>query len=235
VVLNTEFAGTLLQRQLARLNLNVLRSMARMLDEQEQKFTAERNTLRATGRMMRAEVRRALSETVKINSERRKLDLERDVLQSQLLARRRSARLLERMLNGLGEGRDTRRLYMYSRVLGSAPSHRDLGQQLDYETDMLDLQRFYLESLMAPRWREREDGGSLYPVELTGMHPPSVPASEIESGGHYVPCVPFLTPDCHGVAGQWPPSAGVPSGQVQSEERLAADELGTKQVSQPGL
>jgi hypothetical protein len=239
VVLNPEFAGNLLQRELARLNLNVLRTMARMLDEQEQKFTAERNTLRATGRMMRAEMRRALSETVKINSERLKLDLERDVLQSQLLARRRSARLLERMMSDLDQGRDINRLYMYSRVLGSAPTHRDLGEQLDYETDMLDQQRFYLQSLMGPRWQQPPQGGSLYPVELTRMHPPRIPASQIESDREYVPEVSHVAPEYEGLAGKWPNSVGVPSEQVDSDEqydeRLAADELSTEQASQPGL
>jgi hypothetical protein len=189
VVLDPELVGNLLQRELARLNLNVLRTMARMLDEQEQKFTAERNTLRASGRMMRAEMRRALSETVKINSERQKLDLERDVLQSQLLARRRSARLLDLMIQDFENGRkrtapDINRLYMYSRVLGSAPAGNDLGQQLEYETNMLDQQRLYLQSLMQPRWQPLPDVsvGELFPVDLTRVHPPRVPSSEIEKG-----------------------------------------------------
>jgi hypothetical protein len=186
VVLNPEIVGNLLQRELARLNLNVLRTMARMLDEQEQKFTAERNTLRASGRMMRAEMRRALSETVKINSERQKLDLERDVLQSQLLARRRSARLLDLMIRDFENGRkrtapDINRLYMYSRVLGSAPAGNDLGQQLEYETNMLDQQRLYLQSLMQPRWQPFSVG-ELFPVDLTRVHPPRIPSSEIEKG-----------------------------------------------------
>jgi hypothetical protein len=162
-----------------------------MLDEQEQKFTAERNTLRASGRMMRAEMRRALSETVKINSERQKLDLERDVLQSQLLARRRSARLLDLMIQDFENGRkravpDINSLYMYSRVLGSAPVGNALGQQLEYETNMLDQRRSYLQSLMQPRWPQlpENDGsvGELFPIELTRMHPPRIPSSEIESG-----------------------------------------------------
>jgi hypothetical protein len=122
VLLDPEWVGNVLQRQLARLNMNVLRNMARMLDEQEQKFAAERNTLRASGRMLRAEMRKAVSETLKINSERQKLYLERDVLQSQLLARRRSARLLDLMIQDFEHGRertasDTNRLYMYSRLL----------------------------------------------------------------------------------------------------------------------
>jgi hypothetical protein len=189
-VLNPQLVGGLLQRELARLNLDVLRTMARMLDEQEQKFSAERNTLRASGRMMRAEMRRAVSETAKINSERQKLDLERDVLQSQLLARRRSARLLDLMIRDLENGRkrtapDINRLYMYSRVLGSAQAGNDLGQQLEYETNMLDQQRFYLQSLMQPEWQQlpEDDGsvGELFPVDLTRMHPPRIPSSEIEA------------------------------------------------------
>lgn len=182
-----ELVSNSLQRELARLNLNVLRNMAQMLDEQEQKFAAERNTLRASGRLMRAEMRRALSETVKINSERQKLNLERDVLQSQLLARRRSARLLDLMIRDFEHGREQtapaqniNRLYTYSRVLGSAPAHGDLGEQLDYETNILDQQRFYLQSLMWPRWQQFPTGG-----ELTRMHPPRIPASQVESGrGH---------------------------------------------------
>lgn len=220
LVLDPEFAGNLLQRELARLNLNVLRTMARMLGEQEQKFAAERNTLRATGRMMRAEMRRALSETVKINSERQKLDLERDVLQSQLLARRRSARLLERMMTDFDHGRELNRLYMHSRVLGSAPTHRGLGEQLDYETDVLDQQRFYLQSLMGP-----PEDGELYPVELTRMHPPRIPPSEIRNAREWLP-------DSEGLAGEWANSVSVPPGQVEPEEpydeRLVA---GTEQTS----
>jgi hypothetical protein len=188
-VLNPQLAGGMLQRELARLNLDVLRNMAQMLDEQEQKFSAERNTLRASGRMMRAEMRRAASETVKINSERQKLDLERDVLQSQLLARRRSARLLDLMIRDFENGSrrmvpDINRLYMYSRVLGSAQGGNDLGQQLEYETNMLDQQRFYLQSLMQPRWQHLPEGGDsageLFPIDLTRMHPSRIPSSEIE-------------------------------------------------------
>jgi hypothetical protein len=192
VILNPELVGNLLQRELARLNLNVLRTMARMLDEQERKFTAERNTLRASGRMMRAEMRRALSETVKINSERQKLDLERDVLQSQLLARRRSARLLDLMIQDFENGRkrtapDINSLYMYSRVLGSAPAGNDLGQRLEYETNLLDQRRLYLQSLMQPRWQQLPEGddvsvGELFPVDRTRMHPLRIPSSETEKG-----------------------------------------------------
>jgi hypothetical protein len=188
-VLNPQLVGGVLQRELARLNLDVLRTMARMLDEQEQKFSAERNTLRASGRMMRAEMRRAVSETGKINSERQKLDLERDVLQSQLLARRRSARLLDLMIRDFENGSkrtapDINRLYMYSRLLGSAQAGNDLGQQLEYETNMLDQQRFYLQSLMQPGWQHLPEGddsvGELFPIDLTRIHPSRIPSSEIE-------------------------------------------------------
>ncbi|XP_069673193.1 uncharacterized protein [Periplaneta americana] len=183
VEIDPEIAGNLLQRELARLNLNVLRTMAGMLDEQEQKFTAERNTLRASGRMMRAEMRRALSETLKINSERLKLNLERDVLQSQLLARRRSARLLDLMLQEYeqGQGRtstrrnqDLNRLYTYSKIMDSGPGIRDLGAQLDYERDILDRQRNELQSVM---WQQSED---LYPVEISRLHPPRIPTQNGE-------------------------------------------------------
>lgn len=237
VVQNPEIYGNLLQRELARLNLNVLRTMTRMLGEQEQKFAAERNTLRASGRMMRAEMRRALSETVKINSERRKLDLERDVLQSQLLARRRSARLLDRMMRDLEHGRDINRLYTYSRVLGSAPTHRDLGEQLDYETDMLDQQRFYLQPLMVPRWQQPPDDGPLYPVELTRMHRRRIPTSESESSRSRDTW--RVTPEYGSLAGERFKSVGDPSQQAEPEEqydeRLAADDMRTEQVSQRRL
>jgi hypothetical protein len=185
-ILNPELFGSLLQRELARLNLNVLRTMARMLEEQEQKFSAERNTLRASGRMLRAEMRRAVSETAKINSERQKLDLERDVLQSQLLARRRSARLLDLLIKDYENGRkrtapDINRLYVYSRGLGGPQAGHDLGQQLEDETNMLDQQRFYLQSLMQPRWHYASSG-ELFPVDLTRMHPSRIPSSEVELG-----------------------------------------------------
>lgn len=195
VVFDPELVGNILQRELARLNLNVLRNMARMLDEQEQKFAAERNTLRASGRMLRAEMRRALSETVKINSERQKLDLERDVLQSQLLARRRSARLLDLMVQDFEHGRertasDINRLYMYSRLLGSPPAGRDLGEQLDYETNMLDQQRLYLESRLWPRWqRLPEEPGSImqgYPIQLSAVNSPRIPSLHVETGRTHV-------------------------------------------------
>lgn len=191
VLLDPEWVGNVLQRQLARLNMNVLRNMARMLDEQEQKFAAERNTLRASGRMLRAEMRKAVSETLKINSERQKLNLERDVLQSQLLARRRSARLLDLMIQDFEHGRertasDTNRLYMYSRLLGSSPAGRDLGEQLEYDTNMLDQQRLYLQSLLWSRWqRLPEQPGSIvqgYPVQLTAVNTARIPSLHVETG-----------------------------------------------------
>lgn len=191
VLLDPELVGNVLQRELARLNMNVLRNMARMLDEQEQKFAAERNTLRASGRMLRAEMRKALSETIKINSERRKVDLERDVLQSQLLARRRSARLLDLMIQDFEHGRertasDTNRLYMYSRLLGSSPAGRDVGEQLEYDTNVLDQQRLYLQSLLWPRWqRLPEQPGSIlqgYPVQLTAVNTAGIPSLHVETG-----------------------------------------------------
>lgn len=191
VVLGPELVGNVLQRELARLNMNVLRNMAGMLEEQEQKFAAERNTLRASGRMLRAEMRKAVSETLKINSERQKLALERDVLQSQLLARRRSARLLDLMIQDFEHGRertasDTNRLYMYSRLLGSSPAGRDLGEQLEYDTNMLDQQRLYLQSLLWPRWqRLPEQAGSIlqgYPVQLTAVNTARIPSLHVETG-----------------------------------------------------
>lgn len=191
VILDNELVGNVLQRELARLNLNVLRSMTRMLDEQEQKFAAERNTLRASGRMLRAEMRRAVSETLKINSERLKLNLERDVLQSQLLAKRRSARLLDLMIQDFEHGRertasDVNRLYMYSRLMGSPPTGRDLGEQLEYETNMLDQQRSYLQSLLRPRWRRLpEDPGLIlqgYPIPLTAANSHRIPSLHVETG-----------------------------------------------------
>jgi hypothetical protein len=195
VLLDPELVGNVLQRELARLNLNVLRNMAGMLDEQEQKFAAERNTLRASGRMLRAEMRRAVSETIKINSERQKLDLERDVLQSQLLARRRSARLLDLMIQDFEHGRertasDINRLYTYSRLQGSSPAGRDLGEQLEYETDMLDQQRLYIQSLLWPRWqRLPEKPGSIiqgYPMQLTAMNSLSIPSLHVDTDRTYV-------------------------------------------------
>lgn len=186
-----ELVGNVLQRELARLNMNVLRNMARMLDEQEQKFAAERNTLRASGRMLRAEMRKAVSETIKINSERQKLDLERDVLQSQLLARRRSARLLDLMIQDYEHGRERtasgiNRLYMYSRLLGSSPAGRDLGEQLEYDTNMLDQQRLYLQSLLWPKWqRLPEKPGSIlqgYPVHLTAENTARIPSLHVQTG-----------------------------------------------------
>lgn len=191
VQLDPNLVGNVLQRELARLNMNVLRNMARMLDEQEQKFAAERNTLRASGRMLRAEMRKAVSETVKINSERRKLDLERDVLQSQLLAKRRSARLLDLMIQDFEHGRertasDINRLYMYSRLLGSSSAGRDLGEQLEYDTNMLDQQRLYLQSLLWPRWqRLHEQPGSIlqgYPVQPTAINTARIPSLHVEAG-----------------------------------------------------
>ena len=191
VSLGPELVGNVLQRELARLNLNVLRNMAGMLEEQEQKFAAERNTLRASGRMLRAEMRRALSETIKINSERQKLDLERDVLQSQLLARSRSARLLDLMIQDYEHGRertasDINRLYMYSRLLDSSPAGRDLGEQLEYDTNMLDQQRLYLQSLLWPRWqRLPKEPGSIvqdYPAQLTAVNTARIPSLHVETG-----------------------------------------------------
>jgi len=191
VVLGPELVGNVLQRELARLNMNVLRNMAGMLDEQEQKFAAERNTLRASGRMLRAEMRKALSETLKINSERQKLNLERDVLQSQLLARRRSARLLDLMIQDFEHGRertasDINRMYVYSRLLGSSPAGRDLGEQLEYDTNMLDQQRLYLQSLLWPRWQQLpEQPGSIlqgYPVQLTAVNTAKIPSLHVETG-----------------------------------------------------
>jgi len=190
-LLDRELVGNVLQRELARLNMNVLRNMARMLDEQEQKFAAERNTLRASGRMLRAEMRKAVSETIKINSERQKLDLERDVLQSQLLARRRSARLLDLMIHDFEHGRertasDINRLYMYSRLLGSSPAGRDLGEQLEYDTNMLDQQRLYLQSLLWPRWQRlpEQPGSTLqgYPIQLTAVNTARIPSLHVETG-----------------------------------------------------
>ena len=190
VVLDPELVGNVLQRELARLNMNVLRNMAGMLDEQEQKFAAERNTLRASGRMLRAEMRKALSETIKINSERLKVDLERDVLQSQLLARRRSARLLDLMIQDFEHGRerkasDINRLYMDSRLLGSSPAGRDVGEQLEYDTNMLDQQRLYMQSLLRPRWqRLPEQHGSIlqgYPVQLPAVNTARIPSLHVET------------------------------------------------------
>lgn len=191
ITLGPELVGNFMQRELARLNMNVLRNMAGMLDEQEQKFVAERNTLRASGRMMRAEMRRALTETIKINSERLKLNLERDVLQSQLLARRRSARLLDLMIQDFEHGRlrtapDINSLYMYSRLLGSSSAGRDLGEQLEYDTNMLDQQRLYLQSLMWPRWqRLPEQPVSIvqgHPVRLTAANTAGIPSLHVETG-----------------------------------------------------
>jgi hypothetical protein len=191
VLLDPQLVGNVLQRELARLNMNVLRNMAGMLDEQEQKFAAERNTLRASGRMLRAEMRKALSETIKINSERQKLDLERDVLQSQLLSRRRSARLLDLMIQDFEHGRertasDINRLYMYSRLLGSSPAGRDVGEQLEYDTNVLDQQRLYLQSLLWPRWqRLPEQPGSIlqgYPVQLAAVNTARIPSLPVETG-----------------------------------------------------
>ena len=156
-VLPEEYQGNFLQRQLARLNLNVLREMARMLDEQQQKFNVEGNTLRASGRTMRAEMRRALADRLRIMSERRKLLLETDVLQSQLLSRRRSARLLDLMIQEFESGRgraaraDLEPLYAQSRLLSGGPGLKDLGAQLDFETGVLDRQRYYLQELMSQR------------------------------------------------------------------------------------
>jgi hypothetical protein len=141
--------------------------------------------------MLRAEMRKAVSETIKINSERQKLDLERDVLQSQLLARRRSARLLDLMIQDFEHGRerkasDINRLYTYSRLLGSSPAGRDLGEQLEYDTNVLDQQRLYLQSLLWPRWqRLPEQPGSIlqgYPVQFTAVNTARIPSLHVETG-----------------------------------------------------
>lgn len=77
-----------MRRELARVNLDVLRRLGLMLSEEREKFQAERQMLGASRDMMMAETKRVNSERGKIDAEKQKVDLERDLLQSQMLGRR---------------------------------------------------------------------------------------------------------------------------------------------------
>jgi hypothetical protein len=86
---------------------------------------------------------------------------------------------------------DINSLYMHSRLLGSSPAGRDLGEQLEYDTNMLDQQRLYLQSLMWPRWqRLPEQPVSIvqrypvqgYPVQLTSVNTAGIPSLHVETG-----------------------------------------------------
>lgn len=76
-----------LQRETARLNLDVLRRTVTMLQQETNKLGAEREMMTANRDMLRAQVRLVNTDRSRVDSARRKLDLERDMLQSQMLGR----------------------------------------------------------------------------------------------------------------------------------------------------
>ena len=91
-----EWSVSSMRRETARLNLDVLRRMSSMLGAQQDKLGEERQMLSANREMLRAEMRRSVADRGRILAEQAKVNLERDVLQTQLL--------------GLSTGRQGRRL-----------------------------------------------------------------------------------------------------------------------------